>query len=327
MKILVTGGNGFLGSWVVKRLIEDNHQVKILHRPHSDLSSLNGLKFESAIGDVTDPQSLLMATKDSEAVFHIAGLISYSSKDNDLMKKINVQGTANVVDACIKAGVRRLIFTSSVVAVGASFKPEILNEESPYTLQKFNLGYYNTKKEAEDLIIDAVKNRKLDAVIVNPAAMFGPGDAVKGSRKTQLKVVRGELPFYPPGGVNVLHVDDAVSAHIQALKKGRSGERYILGGENLKIKDFFKMLAQAGGKKPPSIGLPSVALKGIYELSKVASKIGISFSSSSDSYLLSTLYHWYDSSKARQELEFRPRPAMSAIEESVAWSRAHGFLD
>jgi dihydroflavonol-4-reductase len=321
MRILVTGGNGFLGSWIVKRLVEEQHQVRVLHRAHSDLSSLNGLTFESALGDVTNLESLFIATRDIEAVFHVAGLVSYSPLDFKLMEAINVKGTANVIEACVKARVPRLIFTSSVVAVGATEEPQNLNETSPYTLQKYNLGYYETKRRAENLVIEASKNKIISGIILNPGVMFGAGDAVKGSRKTHLKVIQGKFPFYPPGGINVLHVDDAVSAHISALKNGRSGERYILGGDNLAIHRFFEMLAQAGGHKPPAIGLPSWFLHGASNLSRALKLKG-----ASDSYLISTLYHFYDSTKARKELGFSARPAMTAIEESVAWSRANGFL-
>lgn len=321
MRILVTGGNGFLGSWIVRKLVEEQHHVRVLHRAHSDLSSLNGISYESALGDVTNPESLIAATRNIEAVFHVAGLVSYSPLDFPLMEAINVKGTAHVLEACAKARVNRLIFTSSVVAVGATEKPENLNEMSPYALQKYNLGYYETKRRAENLVIEAAKNKIINGIVLNPAIMFGAGDAVKGSRKTHLKVIQGKFPFYPPGGVNVLHVDDAVKAHISALKNGHSGERYILGGDNLSIHKFFEMLAFAGGHKPPPIGLPSWFLHGASALSRALKLKG-----SSDSYLISTLYHFYDSGKARKELGFNPRPAMSAIEESVAWSRANGFL-
>ncbi len=321
MRLLVTGGSGFLGSWIVRRLVEEQHHVRVLHRAHSDLSSLNGVKYESAVGDITNAESLIAATRDIEVVFHVAGLVSYSPLDFKLMEAINVKGTVNVIEACTKAKVPRLIFTSSVVAVGATDEPKNLNEESPYTLQKYNLGYYETKRRAEILVIEASKNKTLNGIILNPGVIFGAGDAVKGSRKTHLKVIQGKFPFYPPGGVNVLHVDDVVAAHISALKNGRSGERYILGGDNLGIHKFFEMLALAGGHRPPPIALPSWFLRGASNFSRALKLKG-----ASDSYLISTLYHFYDSSKARKELGFNPRPAITAIEESVAWSRAHGFI-
>jgi len=262
------------------------------------------------------------ATKNIDVVFHVAGLVSYSPLDYALMEEINVRGTANVLKASIENKVGRLIFTSSVVAVGASSKKEILNEESSYDLGKYKLAYYDTKRRAEGLVLEASRKKEIEAVVLNPSVMFGPGDVVKGSRKTHLKVIKGKFPFYPPGGVNVMHVGDAVHAHINAIKMGRSGERYILSGDNLSVHEFFRMLANEGGHRAPRVALPKWFLKMAFYFSRF-----FKIKTSSDSFLISTLFHFYDSSKARRELDFNPRPAIKGIEDSISWSRAHGFLE
>jgi dihydroflavonol-4-reductase len=325
VKILVTGGNGFLGSWLVKKLTSEGHSVTVLHRTSSDLSSIRGLNYESASGDIGDLQSVLDAAIGVEAIFHVAGLVSYRPRDYSLMESVNVTGTQNVIDAALKSKAR-LVFTSSIVTVGASFKEEVLNEESPFTLHKYNLGYYETKLRAEKLIQKNVLEKGLNAVIVNPAVMFGAGDAVKSSRSVHLKVAQGKFPFYPSGGVNVLHVEDAVDGHIQALTKGRAGQRYILGGENIKTRDLFNLLAKYGGHPPPKLPLPDLFLKGSFSLFKGAAALGYKPKISSDNFLIATLFHWYDSSKAEEELGFTTRPAEEALSESVQWAKENGYF-
>jgi dihydroflavonol-4-reductase len=325
MKVLVTGGNGFLGSWLVKRLAAENHSIKVLHRPSSDLSSIRGLPFTSVIGDINDRESVLHAAENVDGVFHVAGLVSYRPRDYKRMEEVNVLGTQNIIDACVKLKTR-LVFTSSIVTIGASFNGAVLNEDSKFNLHKYNLGYYETKIRAEKLILKNVKDNGLNAVIVNPAVMFGAGDAVKSSRAIHLKVAQGKFPFYPEGGVNILHVDDAVSGHLSAMEKGKIGERYILGGENIKTEDLFKLLAKFGGHKPPPLPLPNFLLKGFFEVFKLIKTLGVKPRISSDNFLISTLFHWYDSTKAKTELDFAARPAESSVAESVLWAKENGYF-
>ena len=172
------------------------------------------------------------------------------------MDKVNVGGTDNVVAACRKLKVRRLLHCSSVAAVGASEKRQMLHENSPYTIGHLNLGYFETKRLAEEKVRDAVKRGLLDAVIVNPSTVYGPGDAKKGSRKVQVKVAQGRFPFYPSGGASIVAVHDVVDGMVAAWQKGRTGERYILSGENLLIRDVFRKIAARAGARPPIISLP-----------------------------------------------------------------------
>ena len=326
MKVLVTGGNGFLGSWMVRGLVEKGFSVRILHRPTSDLSALEGLPFESALGDVTDLKSVTAACQGMNAVFHIAGMISYSPSDFEAMEKVNVGGTDLVVQACLKTGVDRLVHTSSVVAIGATTKPQFLNEDSPYQLDSYHFGYYETKRKAEGVITKAVAEKKLNAVIVNPSIMFGPGDATKSSRKVHLKVAEGRFPIYPGGGCNIMHVADAIEGHLLALEKGKTGQRYILGGENVLIRDLFKMLAEAGGHEAPPLRVPNILLRATFRGAQALQNLGVKHIPQTDSAMISTLYHWYDTSKARKELDLRCRPGHLAIKESVLWAKENGYL-
>lgn len=327
MKVVVTGANGFLGSWVVRALAERGHDVHALVRPKADLTELEGARYVTVHGDVTDATSLERAFAGADSVFHLAGVIAYKRSQRELMEKVNVGGTANVVAAARKNDVRRLVHLSSVTAIGAGFTPrQILNEESPYNVAHLRLGYFDTKRDAEILVKDAVRRGEIDAVILNPSTIYGPGDARKGSRKTQLKVARGEFPFYTGGGVSILSIEDAVAGILAGWERGRSGERYILSGENIRIRELFRLIAEVAGVPAPRWRLPDFAVFAAGALGDFKEKIGKSSSVSIENAWTSTLYHWFDNSKARRELGLDPRPARAAIAASVGWMKEQGLL-
>lgn len=326
MKVLVTGSSGFLGGWLAKRLIEKSYSVRVLCRPKSDLSFLDGLDFEKAFGDVTDLESVQNAVQGVDGVFHVAALIGYAPSQRDEMFRVNVGGTENIVKACVKHKVKRLVHTSSIVAVGARFKPEILDETSSFGLESFHLGYHDSKRASEKVVLEASGGGNIEGVVVNPSIIFGPGDFLKATRKTHLKVAQGKIGFYPPGGCNVTHVDDVVDAHLSAFLRGKSGERYILGGENITLKKLFAYLAEAGGHRAPKIPVPAVALRSAFELGRNCAKLGMAVNWSSESMLNGTLYHWYDSKKAQRDLGAKFRSAKEAIGASMDWCRQNGML-
>jgi dihydroflavonol-4-reductase len=327
MKVLVTGANGFLGSWLTRALVTQGHEVFALVRAQSDLSELQGVACNYVYGDVTDLDSLYKSFGEIDTVFHLAGLIAYKKKDRAKMEKINVFGTENVIDACLTKKVRKLVYVSSVVAVGAGFTPQqIFNEDSPYNMSHLNLGYFETKRAAEKLVINAFKEKHLDSVIVNPSTIYGEGDAKKGSRRTQLKVAQGRFNFYTSGGVSIVAVEDVVDAIITAWTKGRSGERYILSGENISIEDLFKMIAEEAGVRPPQHKIPNWVLFALGRIGDLMENIGMKGSLSTENAWTATLYHWFDSGKAQKELGFKPRPAREALRSSVSWMRKNGLL-
>jgi dihydroflavonol-4-reductase len=325
-KALVTGATGFLGAWLVRRLLDEGVDVRIIKRPKSDLEELTGLSIETRPGDVTDLASLKEAMQGVDTVFHLAGLIAYSRGQRAAMERVNVQGTANVIEACRATGVRRLLHLSSVVAIGASFDGKVpLNEESKYGIHHLNLGYFETKHKAEKLVKDAVDADLIDAVMINPSTIYGPGDAKKGSRGVQLKVAKGKFPVYPPGGVNVVSVEDVIDCIIAAWKTGHKGERYIVSGENLLIKETFDIIAKLAGVKPPSIALPRPAIFAIGKVGDLLELIGQKAPLNTENAWTSVLYHWFDSTKAQRELGLKPKPATYAIEQSVRWIKDHGL--
>jgi len=326
-KVLITGANGFLGSWLTRTLIKDGHRVQALVRKGSDLSELNDVDCEFCYGDVTDPSSLFSTFQGIEAVFHLAGVIEYKKTARSRMEKVNVEGTQNVIDAIVKCNVSKLVHLSSVVAVGAGFsKHEILNENSPYNLSHLDLGYFETKRKAEELVLSAFQKKLIDTVILNPSTIYGSGDAKKGSRSTQIKVAQGRFPFYTNGGVNVVAVEDVIQGVISAWKKGRAGERYILASENISIKNLFQLIAKEAGVSAPKILLPNFALHAIGTVGDLLGSMGIDKGISRENAWTATLFHWFDSSKAQRELDFKPRPAEYAIAQSVRWMKDNKII-
>lgn len=326
-KVLVTGANGFLGSWLTRTLVNQGHDVYALVRPSSDLSELEGVKCKFLHGDVTDVLSLLEAFKGMDTIFHLAGVVAYKKSQRAQMEKVNVTGTSNVVQVCREYKIRKLVYLSSVTAIGAGYTPEqIFNEESEYNIADLDLGYFQTKHEAEEIVRKACARGEIHAVILNPSTIYGKGDAKKGSRKMQVKVAQGKFKFYTSGGVNVVAVEDVVQGILTAWEKGRNGERYILSGENLLIQELFQMIAEEAHTKPPHKKIPNWFLHSLGKLGDTMETIGMKGPLSEENAWTSTMYHWFDNSKARRELDFNPRPARAAIHNSVQWMKDHGLV-
>lgn len=331
MKVLVTGATGFLGQWLTRRLLDEGFEVRVLARSKGKLEDLSDLKLEVAEGDVTNQASLDSACRGVDGVFHLAGLIAYSKSQRVAMELVNVQGTKNVIAAIQKSGrdngPARMLHLSSVTAIGAGFsKDQILNEKSPYNIKHLNLGYFETKHDAEIAVMDAVRAGTLDAVAINPSTIYGPGDAKKGSRGAQLKVARGKFPFYPPGGVNVVHVEDVVTLCIKAFRTGASGERTIACGENLTIEETFRRIAKLAGVKPPAFPLPRSALFALGLVGDALESVGLKGPINTENAWTSVMYHWFSHEKATKDFGFKPRPAQEALEASIRWSRDNGLL-
>lgn len=326
MAVLVTGATGFVGKSLVRELNRRGEEVRVLHRSSSSVRELEGLEFISRPGDVTDPESLREACSGVNTVFHLAGVVGYSQAMRTQMEDVNVRGTKNVVEAMQSSGNAKLVYMSSVVAIGASFDGTPLNENSPYNISKLDLGYFETKRRAEEYVREACRRGKIEAVILNPSTIYGAADAKKGSRKTQLKVAQGKLPFYTSGGVSVVSVHDVVAAVLRAREVGRNGERYILSGENITIHDLFKRIAEIAGVKPPAIYLPNLVVRALGKIGDKLEAAGKKAPLNSENAWTAILYHWFDHSKARAELDFNPRPAQEALRESVEWMQQNGML-
>lgn len=327
MKVLVTGATGFVGQWLVDSLLRNGVEVRSIRRKSSAPAETQRPGLETVWGDITDEESVLKAADGVDSVFHVAGVVAYSRAQRHLMDAVNVDGTRYVVKACLQKNVRRLVHVSSVMAVGASFDgKEPLNEESPFNLSHLNLGYAETKRQGEVIVLEEARAGRLDAVVVNPGVIYGSGDALKGSRSVQIKVAQGRLPFFTNGGVSVIAIEDLVSSTLAAWKKGRSGERYILSGDNITIRELFRLIAEAAGVEPPKVRLPNLVARGLGAIGDQLEKVNLKGPLNSERAWTAILYHWFDNSKAKKELGLSPRPAALAIQNSVAWMKHNGLL-
>ena len=316
-KVLVTGATGFLGLHLVEGLCKGPYKVSVLCRRR--IPEFQNLPLTIYDGDITNAQAVSKAVEGQDFVFHLAGVISSSRRDSLLMQEVNVGGTKNIIHSCISHHIKRLIYMSSVVAVGASYCPEVLNENSQYEEFCNSMGYFKTKKEAENLVLKAVSTKELKAVILNPSTIWGERDFRKSSRKIQKRVVEGRFPFYTKGGVSIVDVQAVVCAAISCLTKGREGERYILSGDNMTIQELFNILASEGGVKPPRFYLPSGVVKTFGFFGDILSFFGASFFLTSEKVLMGSLYHWFDSTKAQKELGFQTKSTQETLSQSVKW--------
>ncbi len=312
MKAFITGGTGFVGSWLTEFLVKKGFEVSLLYRKTSNLNLVKHLKVKLVLGDLNDPKSLEKALIGQKVVFHLGGLVGYGQ--TELMEKVNVEGTYNLIEAVKKTtNLERFVHFSSVAAIGAGFHPsDILNENSSYNIGHLSLGYFDTKKKAEDL----VRNSGLNAVILNPSTIYGPRDSTKQSRRIQLKVAQGRFLFYTPGGVSIVHIKDVIQATLKAFEKGVKGERYILSGDNLTIKELFKTIASLSSVSPPRLYLPKPILKLMGSIGLMNKEVAT----------ISTLYHFFDHSKAKKELSFLPQSSRKALQDSLEWSKKQGLL-
>ena len=323
MKVLVTGATGFLGGWLCKALVKEGHSVHALVRPSSNTSELQKLSVHLHKGDVTDLHSFMSAASgEIEVLFHLAGLVAYAERLRPAMQAVNVGGTANAIEVCRQRNIR-LVYMSSVAAVGASLTSKVLNEESPYEMDKFRFGYFDTKRKAEVLVRQACQKGDLFAVILNPSNVYGAGDMRKASRRTHIWVATGRLPFYTSGGLSVVNVESVIETTIQAVQKGRSGERYILSGENISIQKLFQLVAEAAGSHPPYIRMSNFVLDSLVLVGQGLKAMGFRFFLNDKDMRLGRFYHWFDHSKASAELDFSPQPAAYAISNSIEWWKKH----
>ena len=326
MKNLVTGGSGYVGSAVVQELLRRGQEVRCLVRDPARPGNLAGLDVELVQGDTRDPDSLRRALAGCQRVYHLAALYAIYLPQPRLIYDINVQGTRNLLTACLEAGVERVVHTSSQVALGAH-GPAPANETAQFNLWDTGDHYCISKYQSQQVALEFAA-KGLPVVVVNPTLPLGPRDyRPTATGQLVLDVIKGRMPAYVDGGQNVAHVDDVAVGHVLAMEKGRPGECYVLGAENLTIKAFFDLVAQVGGGRSPAIRLPvSVAATlghGYELLSRFTGKPPLT---SASWVRVGSRHFAWDCSKAVQELGLPQRPARESIADAVAWFRQQGYL-
>ena len=326
MRVLVTGATGFVGSNLAAALTAQRCDVRVLRRESSRLDTLEGIPVEHAIGDILDEESLVAAINGCERVFHVAAMSEYWRSTKESVYRVNVDGTRNVVAAALRAGVTRFVHTSSVAAIGIPRGGGLADETQEYPPEMEWWAYGHSKYLAEREVIEAVE-RGLDAVIVNPAIVLGPRDVNFISGSLIRASVKGQLRVVPPGGSNVVHVDAVVAGHLAAADKGRTGERYILGGENVSHWDMAEIIASVtGGARPrvvlPRWLLPPVAwiVDGFNALSRRPPL------TTGEQIRLGGEAIYVDVGKAVRELDLPRIPLRKAAEDAYLWYRDNGLL-
>jgi len=336
--VLVTGASGFIGSNLALALSGRGFHVRAFYRKGDDARRLIGARGSSTRiqrieGDICDESALVQAASGCSAVFHLVGNMSFRKADFNEQHKVNVEGTRAVVNACLQTDVRRLVHTSTVNAIGLP-KPDraIGNENTPWSKDMERFGYAVTKRQGERLALQAC-GPKLEVVVVNPGTVFGAGDINANAGSYILAIARFPLLFYPAGGVSCTHIAAAVDGHIAALYRGRPGQRYILGGENLTYREIFATIADVLARPDPRRTVPRMAVPRLplpraaaVALAFVAEAFGLSSKLSPDAARAGDLTFFFSSAKAQRELGYRILPFRSAVEQAVRWYRKEGFL-
>ena len=327
MRALVTGATGFVGAAVARTLCLAGWQVRALTRSGSDQRNLRGLPLEVVLGDLHNPTSLQKALEGCEALFHVAADYRLGVSDPQQLYRTNVEGTRNLLDAARRASVARVIYTSSVAAVGLPTDGSPGTEDTKVTLTDMIGHYKRSKFLAEELVREFVREGA-PIIIVNPSTPIGPGD-VKPTPTGQMVVdaAAGRTPAYVDTGLNIVHVDDVAAGHLRAFEHGRIGERYILGGENMTLHEVLVEISRLAGRQPPRIRLPHAALLPVAYASEALARLtGRGTRVTVEAVRMSRKRMYFSSVKAARELGYSWRPPGAAFEDALAWFREQGML-
>jgi dihydroflavonol-4-reductase len=328
MTSLVTGANGFVGAALVRALLAAGHGVRAMTRKSSDRRNLESLNIETVIGDVTDIASLRAAMSGCVYVFHAAADYRLWTRDPESMYRTNVKGTVNVVDAARESGIERVVYTSSVATLGTHADRTAANEESPVSINDMIGHYKRSKYLAEEAAVARAASTGLALVTVNPSTPVGPGD-IKPTPTGRIIVdaATGRMPAYVDTGLNIVHVDDVANGHVLALERGKPGERYILGGENMSLETILRLVAERTGRSPPSLRLPRWSVFPVAYAGELAARFtGREPRASLDGLRMAAKYMYFSSEKAERALGYRSRPAEEAIGDAVAWFKQHAYI-
>lgn len=326
MKALVTGGTGFVGSHIVRVLNEVGHDVRVLHRTTSKLNALEGLQYESAIGDVTDLDSMREAFAGCDWIFHVAAVADYWRADTGRMFEVNVEGTRKVLQAARETDVKRVIFTSSAAAVGIRDDGQPADENVPFNLSPKQFPYGYSKVLAEQVVQEAVEAGQ-DVVTVNPSVIIGPGDLnmISGTFIVQTKRF-GRLMAYTSGGIGVIDVRDVAGYHLAAAQKGVSGERYILNTVNYRLKSWFDLIADTVNVGRPILYAPNFLLPFAAAIVDALQTLGIKTPLDANQVRLGSRFVWFNGSKSYQTFGEPQVTMRQSIEDSYSWYVANDYL-
>jgi dihydroflavonol-4-reductase len=315
-KVLVTGGTGFIGAAVVRELLERGDDLRVAARRREAPETLAGLDFEQITCDILDRRAVRRALKGVDRVFHCAGLASLRPADRARCFEVNVGGTRTVLEECLRAGVERVVYTSSAAAVGPARPRSAADETQIFMAGRLGIAYVSSKHEAEAEAM-RLAARGLPLVCVNPTLVLGPGDVAGTSSSAIIRrYMLRRIPVYVAGGFNVTDVRDVARGHVQADRRGKIGERYLLAGRNYTWDRFFADVGRISGVAVPMVRLPAgVALS----LAEAAAAGGMRLPVSVDEIRSASQWWTYRAAKAQRELRWKARPHEETLEATVEW--------
>ncbi len=347
MLAFVTGATGFLGSHVARVLAEQGAELRLLVRPTSDLRNIDDLKGDRVVGDLRDAGSISKVLSGCDVVFHVAAEYRLWVRDPGEMYRSNVEGTRSLLEAARKQGVRRVVYTSSVATMGFTSnhaaaelrsawtgegaRPHtstVADEESPVSLADM-IGHYKRSKFMAEQVAVAAARSGVDVVIVNPTTPVGERDIKPTpTGRIVLDFLKRKFPAYVETGLNLVDATECARGHVQALEKGRAGERYILGGENLTLKQILDRLAAITGLKSPTLKLPYVFAfaTGVVDEMVTGRLLGREPRATIDAVRMGRKMMFVSSAKAGRELGWRTVPVDGALRRSVDWFRGNGYV-
>jgi dihydroflavonol-4-reductase len=326
MTILITGANGFVGAAVLRRLVAAGQPVRAMLRKGSNRHNLKDVKCEIVEGDLLDAASLARAVAGCSALFHVAADYRLWVPDPAAMLAANVDGTRRLLSLAGEAGVGRIVYTSSVAVLGHAGDGRPADERTPATLADM-IGPYKRSKFLAEAAVNELVAEGLPVVTVNPSTPVGPGDVrPTPTGRLIVEAARGRVPAFVETGLNIVHVDDVAEGHWLAFAKGRIGERYVLGGEDMTLRQILAEIARLTGRRPPTIGLPHGLVMPIAWLAEAWARLfgGEPFATV-DGVRMARWAMFFSSAKAVAELGYRPRPANEALRDAVLWFRANGY--
>jgi dihydroflavonol-4-reductase len=320
--VLVTGATGFLGYHLVKQLNERGIRPRALVRRPGRRPVLDRLDVEVVPGDIEDAASLPPALAGVQIFFHLAGLVSTLGADRARLRRVNVEGTRHVLATAHAAGVKRVVVTSSVAAVGTNRIPEPLDEEADWDLHGLDYPYAATKRAAEAEALEWAA-RGLPVVVVNPSIVLGPEDFAPTSGGQHLKeLIERRIPGFLPMGVSYVDVRDVAAGQLLAAEKGRPGQRYILSAHNLTLEEFYRQACAIAGVPPPRWRVPlPLAYAGACVFEGMSALTGRPPRATRDVLRVAHRFSWFDARRARQELGWTPRPLQETLEDAIRWFR------
>lgn len=327
-RVLVTGGTGFIGAAVLRALEGRGLKLRALARATSPRDNLRAVDCEVVEGDMTDSAAMHQALAGVRWLFHLAADYRLWARDSSSIIRANLNGTRAVMEAALAQGIERIVYTSSVATLRAGDASDNVDETSPLAEGEAVGAYKQSKVVAERLVEHMIAGRGLPAVIVMPSTPVGPRD-IKPTPTGRILVeaARGRIPAFIDTGLNLVHVDDVAAGHLRAMEKGVIGERYILGGQNLKLRDMLAAIARLTGRKAPTLSLPRLPLYPLaWGAEAVAAITGKEPFVTRDALKMASHHMFFTSAKAERELGYAARPYQDALADALAWFAAEGYL-